>query len=137
MALFLPRATTTRRRPATHVSRTSRGLAGARRRRASQQESSHGGGFAKSGEARKLARRKARGGLREGVAEVRVLRVAAVARPEARVDGQLHQVGETSDLLRAGRLAAGQGAELVQVDRCRAVCLQVGVDEGEVGELIV
>jgi hypothetical protein len=69
-------------------------------------------------------------GIREDVAEVLVQRVAAVARPEARVDGQLHQVGQPSDLLRAGRLATRQGAELVQVDRLRAVRLQVGVDEG-------
>ena len=78
-----------------------------------------------------------RDGLRKGVAEVGVLRIAAVARPEAGVDGQLHQVGEPSDLLRAGRLAARQGAELVQVDRFRAVRLQVGVDEREVADLVV
>ena len=76
-------------------------------------------------------------GLRERVAEVGVLRVAAVARPEAGVDGELHQVGEPTDLLRAGRLAARQGAELVQVDRVRAVRLQVGVDEGGVADLVV
>ena len=40
-------------------------------------------------------------------------------------------------MLRAGRLAAGQGAELVQVDRFRAVRLEVGVDEGEVADLVV
>jgi hypothetical protein len=76
-------------------------------------------------------------GLRQGVAEVGVLRVAAVARPEAGVDGQLRQVGEASDLLRAGRLATGQGAELVQVDRLPAARLQVRVDEGGVRELVV
>jgi hypothetical protein len=76
-------------------------------------------------------------GLRQGVAEVGVLRVAAVARPEARVDGQLHQVGQTPDLLRAGGRAAGQGAEPVQVDRFRAVRFQVGVDEGGVRDLVV
>jgi hypothetical protein len=40
-------------------------------------------------------------------------------------------------LLRAGRLAAGQGAELVQVDRFRAVRLKVGVEELEVADLVV
>ena len=69
-----------------------------------------------AGDRRMLPGSEAWDGLREGVAEVGVLRVAAVARPEAGVDGQLHQVGEPSDLLRAGRLAARQGAELVQVD---------------------
>src|SRR5256886_14955230 len=83
-----------------------------------------------------LPNRQSWDGLREGVAEVGVLRVAAVARPEAGVDGQLHQVREASDLLRAGGLAARQLAELVQVDCFRAVRLQVGVDEGGVGDLV-
>ena len=64
---------------------------------------------------------QARDSLRQGVAEVGVLRVAAVGGPPPGVDGELHQVGEPPDLLRAGRLTAGQGAELVQVDGVRAV----------------
>ena len=86
---------------------------------------------------RELPCAEARDCLRERVAEVGVLRVAAVAGPEAGVDGQLRQVGETSDLLGAGRLAARQGAELVQVDRLCAVGLQVGVDEADVAHLVV
>ena len=84
-----------------------------------------------------LPDREVRDGLRQGVAEVGVLRVAAVARPPAGVDGQLHQVGQPADLTRASRLAAGQRAELVQVDRLRAVRLQVRVDEVRVALLVV
>jgi hypothetical protein len=90
-----------------------------------------------AGNRRMLTDGEARDGLREGVAEVGVLRVAAIARPEAGVDGELHQVGEPSDLLGAGRLAAGQRAELVQIDCLRAVRAQVSVQEGEVAELVV
>jgi hypothetical protein len=79
---------------------------------------------------RMLAAGEAGDGVWENVAEVGVLRVAAVARPEAGVDRQLHQVGQPSDLLGAGRRAARQGAELVEVDGLLAVHLQVGVDEG-------
>ena len=89
-----------------------------------------------AGNRRMLADGQVWDGLRQGVAEVGVLRVAAVARPEAGVDRELHQVGEPPDLLRAGRLTARQSAELIQIDRVRAVCCQVGVDEGEMGDLI-
>ena len=47
-----------------------------------------------SGNRRKLPLSQAWDGLRERVAEVGVLRVAAVARPPTRVHGELHQVGE-------------------------------------------
>src|SRR4051812_5242304 len=76
-------------------------------------------------------------GLRESVAEVGVLRVAPVAAPVARVDGELRQVGEPSDLCCARRLAAGEGAEGVQVDRLLTARLQVGVDEVGVALLVV
>jgi hypothetical protein len=46
--------------------------------------------------------------LGQRVAEVGVLRVAAVARPPARVDGQLHQIREPSNLLGARCFAARQ-----------------------------
>jgi hypothetical protein len=90
-----------------------------------------------AGDRRVLAGGEVGDGVWENVAEVGVLRVAAVARPEAGVDGQLHQVGQPPDLLGSGCLAAGQGAELVQVDRLRAVRLQVSVDESEVADLVV
>ena len=54
-------------------------------------------------------------GLRKGVAEVRVLRVAPVPRPVAGIDRELHQVGQAPDLLGARCLAAGQGAEAVEL----------------------
>ena len=72
---------------------------------------------------RVLAGGEAGDGVWEDVSEVGVLGVAAVARPEARVDRQLRQVGQPSDLLGARCRAAGQGAELVQVDRLVAVRL--------------
>ena len=85
-----------------------------------------------------LADGERRNGLRRSVAEVGVEPVAAVARPEAGVDAQLHQVGQPADvLLSAVRLAARQRPELVEVDRLLAVRLQVGVDEGDVAELVV
>ena len=76
-------------------------------------------------------------GLREGVAEVGVQRVAAVARPEAGVDGQLHQVGEPSDLLGAGRLTARQSTKLIQIDGLGPFRSQIGVNEREMADLIV
>jgi hypothetical protein len=54
-----------------------------------------------------LARGEVGDCLRQGVAEVRVQRVAAVAGPLAGVDRELHQVGETADVLSAGGRAAG------------------------------
>ena len=86
---------------------------------------------------RVLSHGQVRDGLRQAVAQVRVLRVAAVARPPAGVDGQLHQVGQPADLTRAGRLAAGQRAELVQVDGVRAVRRQIRVDEVRVALLVI
>ena len=90
-----------------------------------------------AGDRGELPGREARHRLREGVAEVGVLRVAAVARPVARVDGELHQVGEPSDLRCASRLAAGEGAERVEVDRLGSARLQVRVDEVGVALLVV
>src|SRR2546423_7326945 len=75
--------------------------------------------------------------LREGVAEVRVLVVAAIARPPGRVDGELHQVRETPDLLRTRSFAARQYPEPVEVDPLGAARLQKRVDERRVAELVV
>ena len=91
-----------------------------------------------AGNRRMLADGERRDGLRQLVAEVGVEPVAAVARPEAGVDAQLHQVGQPADvLLSAVRLAARQLPEPVEVNRLLAVRLQVGVDEGDVAELVV
>ena len=73
----------------------------------------------------------------ERVAEVGVFGVAAVARPPARIDGQLHQVGEPPDLLRAGGFAARQRGEFFEVDRVGTTRFQVRVQEREVRELIL
>ena len=75
--------------------------------------------------------------MREGVAEVGVERVAAVARPETGVDGQLHQVREPSDLLGARCLTARQSAKLIQIDGFGPFRGQIGVKERGVGNLII
>src|SRR5258706_5576684 len=58
--------------------------------------------------------------LMKGVAEVSILCAAAVASPPAGIHVQIHEVGEPTDLLSACRLAAGQGAKLVEIDWVRA-----------------
>src|SRR5258706_8871501 len=72
------------------------------------------------GNGRKLPFTQTRDGLRECVTEIGVLRAAAVARPPAGVHGELHEVGETSNLLGTGRFAARQRAKLIQIDWFRA-----------------
>ncbi len=90
------------------------------------------------GNGRKLLPHKQAGdGLREGVAEIRVLGPAAVAGPPTGVHFELHQVGEAADLLRAGCLAARQRAEPIQIGWLHAMRNQICVDEVEVGELIL
>ena len=84
-----------------------------------------------------LPNRQSWDGLREGVAEVGVQRVAAVACPEAGVDGQLHQVRESSDLLGTGRLTARQSTKLIQIDGFGPFRSQIGVNEREMADLIV
>ena len=84
-----------------------------------------------------LPNRQSRDGLRERVAEVGVQRVAAVARPEAGVDGQLHQVCEPPDLLGPGGLTARQSAKLIQIDGLGPFRSQIGVKEREMADLIV
>ena len=68
-------------------------------------------------------------GVWERIAKVGVLGAAAVAGPPTCVDRKLHQVREAADLLGAGGLAAGQGAELVEVDGVGAFGGEVVVDE--------
>ena len=84
-----------------------------------------------------LPNRQSWNGLREGVAEVGVQGVAAVARPEAGVHGQLHQVGETSDVLSTGRLTARQSTKLIQINGLGPFRSQIGVKEREMADLIV
>ena len=65
------------------------------------------------------------------------MRCAAVASPETGIHVEVHQVGEPSDIGGAGRFAAGQIGELIEVDRISADRLQVRVDEGEVTLFVV
>src|ERR1019366_4464168 len=85
--------------------------------------------FVGSGNCRVLPNCQGRNGLRERVTKIGVLRAAAVPGPPGRVHSELHQVGETSDLLGAGRLAAWQGTKLIEIDRLRAFLHQVSVNE--------
>src|SRR6266581_3770714 len=71
------------------------------------------------------------------VAEIRILVGAAVSRPPGCVDAQLHQVGQTPDLLRAGGLAAWQRTELIEIDGGSSFGFQIGVDEYLVGQFIL
>ena len=75
-------------------------------------------------------------GLRSRIAEVGVLGAAAIARPPTGVDGELHQVGETSELIGSSGLAAGQGAEAIEVDGVGTLRFQVRVDEDFVAQLV-
>src|SRR5258705_3179499 len=85
-----------------------------------------------------LPNRQSWDGLREGVAEVGVQRVAAVARPEAGVDCQLRQVGEPSDLLMStGRLTARQRTKFIQIDGVGPFRSEEGVNERGVADLII
>ena len=73
----------------------------------------------------------------ESISEIRVLVIAAVARPPTRVHGKLHQIGEPSDLPSAGRVTAGQSTKLIQIDAIGPFRSQIGVKERGVGNLIV
>jgi hypothetical protein len=71
------------------------------------------GGVLPDGERRKR--------LRERVAEDRILRRAAVARPPTGVDRKLRKVGKPAKLVHSGRFATGQSTELVEVHSVRAL----------------
>src|SRR5712675_2881535 len=72
------------------------------------------------------------GYLGEGISEVGVSGLA-VTLVVSRIDGQILQVGQAADVLRAFDGDAGQGAEGIEVDWCLADSDQEGVDEGEIG----
>jgi hypothetical protein len=57
--------------------------------------------------------------------------------PPTGVHSKLHEVGEPSDVLGAGRLTAGQRAKAIQIDGIDALGCQVGVEEVHVAELIL
>src|SRR5260221_12818051 len=90
-----------------------------------------------SGNGRKLPFTQPRDCLSKRVTEIGGLCAAAVPPPPTGVHGELHEVGEPSDLLRAGRFTAPPRAKLLQTYGRRALGHQVAVDEREVGELIL
>src|SRR6185437_5638938 len=57
--------------------------------------------------------------------------------PPARIDRELHEVGEALDPLGAGRRAALQRAKLIKVDWISTFRLQVCVDKVEVREFVL
>ena len=61
---------------------------------------------------------------------------AAVADIPARVDAELHEVGEPADLLSPRRLAARKSSEGIEVDRLRADGSQICVQEFGVADLV-
>jgi hypothetical protein len=67
-------------------------------------------------------------GLRKRGAKIRIRR-AAIADEPAGVDVEVHEVGETPEILRSRRLASLECEELVKVDRVCAFGLQVSVEE--------
>ena len=69
-----------------------------------------------SGNCRKLPFQQTRDGWWKRVTEIGVLRAAAVPNPPTGVHGELHEVGEPSDLLGACRFTARQSAKLIQID---------------------
>src|SRR5690348_4938039 len=90
-----------------------------------------------SGNRRKLPGKQTRDGLREGVTEIGILGAAAVACPPTGIHGELHEVGEPSDVLGAGRFTAWQRTKLIQIDWICALRSQVGIEEVHVTELIL
>ena len=89
-----------------------------------------------SGNCRKPPFQQTRNGWRKGVTEVRVLGAAAVLRPITGVHCELHEIGESSDILSTSRFTTRQGAKLIQIDWICALGNQVRIDEGEVSKFI-
>ena len=74
--------------------------------------------------------------LRKTVAEVWILRTAAVTRPPTGVHRELREVREPAKLVGARRFAAGQSAELVEAHGVSALGSEIRVDEGLVGKFV-
>src|SRR6266436_5860734 len=75
------------------------------------------------------------GYLGEGISEVGVSGLA-VTLVVTRIDGQILQVGQTADVLRAFDGDAGQGAEGIEVDWCFTGSDQERIDEGGMAALV-
>ena len=74
--------------------------------------------------------------LRERVAEVRILRRAAISRPPTCIHRKLGKVGKPAKLVGARRFATGQSTELVEVHGVRALGGEICVDENLVAKFI-
>src|SRR5437899_3084190 len=92
-----------------------------------------------SGDPQKLSGTQTRDclGKREAGIEIGVVRAAAIPSPPTGVNGELHEVCKTSDLLRSRRRATWQIAKMIQVDGIRVLRSQVRVDEREVSQLVL
>jgi hypothetical protein len=85
---------------------------------------------------RMLPNRQGGDGLRERVAEVRILGATAVARSPRSIDRELRQVGEPSELVGSRSFAAGQGAESVEIHGRCTMGSEICIDKDAVRQLI-
>src|ERR1022692_2928937 len=88
-----------------------------------------------SGDTRKLSAGQLRDRLFERSAEIGISR-AAITDVPTRVNAELHEIGQPSDLLCAGGLAAGKCAKRIQVHWLPTFGYQVCVQEGRVALLV-
>src|ERR1700741_1117947 len=84
-----------------------------------------------------LPHAKRRNRVREGIAEIRILGGATVARPPTGIDCKLGQIGETPNVRHAGDLAWAQGSKLTEVRNFGPLELQVIPQEGFVTKFVV
>ena len=68
--------------------------------------------------------------------EIRILPAAAIASVPACIDGQLHQVRQSSNLLGACRCAARQSAETVEVHSIGTLRSKIGIEKSKVADFV-
>lgn len=76
-------------------------------------------------------------GKREPAIEIRIMSVAAIPRPPARVKRELHEIGEPRLSARSGRLAPGQRTKRLQVDRLCSLRVEVCIEERGMRNFVV
>jgi hypothetical protein len=86
---------------------------------------------------RKLANHQSRNRLRKCRSQIGVFRVTAIPRPPAGIYGKLHEVGEAPDLPGTCRTTARQVTKTIKIDRIRAFCDQVFVEERGMAYLVI
>ena len=74
-------------------------------------------------------------GLRERSSEVRI-RGAAIPDIETGIDVEMHEIGQTADVLSAGCAAALEVAEGIEVDRIGTFGFEIGIEKGGVTDFI-